>query len=90
MSSTRAETRPGTSVEFGHDLLVHDSVEELAAVAVPFLRAGLERGETALIVTRPPSAAVLRLDGREVAGRPLGCVGHAPDAAMPGCHSVGT
>jgi anti-sigma regulatory factor (Ser/Thr protein kinase) len=47
-------------MDLGHDLLVHDSVEELAAVAVPFLREGLERGETALIATRPPSAAVLR------------------------------
>ena len=60
MSSTRADPSPDTSMTFRHDLLVHDSVEELAAVAVPFLRAGLERGDTALIVTRPPSAAVLR------------------------------
>jgi anti-sigma regulatory factor (Ser/Thr protein kinase) len=60
VTTTRAESRPKTSTEYAHDLLVHDSVEELAAVAVPFLRAGLEVGETALIATRPSSAAVLQ------------------------------
>ncbi|MCZ2828759.1 sensor histidine kinase [Modestobacter sp. VKM Ac-2986] len=43
-----------------HELLVHDSPEELLAVAVPFLRAGLEAGESAVIATGDASGALLR------------------------------
>ncbi|MCZ2847128.1 sensor histidine kinase [Modestobacter sp. VKM Ac-2978] len=45
---------------FRHDLVLHSSAEELAAVAVPFLRAGLEAGEAAVITTSEPSATMLR------------------------------
>ncbi|MCZ2815199.1 sensor histidine kinase [Modestobacter sp. VKM Ac-2984] len=45
---------------FRHDLVLYSSAEELAAVAVPFLRAGLEAGAVAVITTSDPSAAILR------------------------------
>ncbi|MCZ2804474.1 sensor histidine kinase [Modestobacter sp. VKM Ac-2983] len=45
---------------FRHDLVLHSSAEELAAVAVPFLRAGLEAGEAAVITINDPAAAMLR------------------------------
>jgi anti-sigma regulatory factor (Ser/Thr protein kinase) len=47
------------STGFQHDLLLHASVDELAALAVPFLRTGLAGGDTAVVVTRPETAAVL-------------------------------
>jgi anti-sigma regulatory factor (Ser/Thr protein kinase) len=59
VATTRAEQEPET-LTYQHDLLVHSSTDELAAVAVPFLRAGLEVGDTAVIATDGPSAAVLR------------------------------
>ncbi|WP_299954502.1 sensor histidine kinase [uncultured Modestobacter sp.] len=43
-----------------HDLILHSSPEELAAGAVPFLRAGLDAGEVAVIATDEPTAALLQ------------------------------
>jgi anti-sigma regulatory factor (Ser/Thr protein kinase) len=51
-------TEPGPS-RYLHDLLLHSSPEELAAVAVPFLRAGLDAGEVAVIATGGEPARVL-------------------------------
>ena len=42
-----------------HDLLLHSSPEELAAVAVPFLRAGLDAGEVGVIAIGGEPARVL-------------------------------
>jgi anti-sigma regulatory factor (Ser/Thr protein kinase) len=44
---------------FRHDLLLHDSADELADIAVPFLLDGLEAGDGAVIAAGPDSAAVL-------------------------------
>jgi anti-sigma regulatory factor (Ser/Thr protein kinase) len=44
---------------YEHDLLLHDSPEELAAVAAPFLWAGLEAGDAAVVVAGPQATAVL-------------------------------
>jgi anti-sigma regulatory factor (Ser/Thr protein kinase) len=44
---------------YRHDLLLHGSPEELAAVAVPFLREGLESGDAVVIATAAPRAALL-------------------------------
>src|SRR4051794_35265836 len=46
-------------MHYQHDLLVHGSTDELAAVAEPFLRAGLAAGETAIIAIDQPGSAVL-------------------------------
>jgi anti-sigma regulatory factor (Ser/Thr protein kinase) len=43
-----------------HDLLLHDSPEELVAQVVPFLRAGLDAGEAAVVFTGDASHALLR------------------------------
>ena len=45
---------------FPHDALLHDSIEQLVAVAAPFLRAGLDEGDAAVVATRPDTAAALR------------------------------
>jgi anti-sigma regulatory factor (Ser/Thr protein kinase) len=55
--ATTTEPAPERHV---HELLVHDSPDELLAVAVPFLRAGLEAGESAVIATGDASGALLR------------------------------
>ncbi|GAA4757228.1 hypothetical protein GCM10023328_46400 [Modestobacter marinus] len=55
-----APPAPRGPAPFRHDVVLHSSPEELAAVAVPFLRAGLEAGDAAVITTRDSSAAVLR------------------------------
>ena len=49
----------GPASRYLHDLVLHSSPEELAAAAVPFLRAGLDAGEVAVIATDAPSAALL-------------------------------
>ncbi|TYP90313.1 anti-sigma factor RsbA family regulatory protein [Blastococcus xanthinilyticus] len=46
--------------EFPHEALLYDSTDELVAMAAPFLREGLERGEAAVVAARPDSAAALR------------------------------
>ena len=50
MPETRADSSTATRRVHQHDVLVHDSPDELLAVAVPFLRAGLAAGESAVIV----------------------------------------
>jgi anti-sigma regulatory factor (Ser/Thr protein kinase) len=42
-----------------HDLLLHDSPEELVEVGLPFLRAGLEAGEAVLLATSDTSSRLL-------------------------------
>jgi len=48
-----------TTRSLQHDLLLHDSVEELAALAAPVLLAGLADGDAAVVLTGPKTAAVL-------------------------------
>ena len=55
----RADMHPAVPRVYEHDLLVHDSPDELVAVAVPFLRAGLAAGEAAVIATADSSARML-------------------------------
>jgi anti-sigma regulatory factor (Ser/Thr protein kinase) len=45
---------------FPHDAMLYDSTEELLATAVPFLRAGLESGEAAVVAVAPDRAPALR------------------------------
>jgi anti-sigma regulatory factor (Ser/Thr protein kinase) len=56
---TRARRQPVEGVVYEHDLLLYDSADELAAVAAPFLQAGLDAGEAAVIATGGPAADVL-------------------------------
>jgi anti-sigma regulatory factor (Ser/Thr protein kinase) len=56
---TWAEQPSTVPPTYEHDLLVHDSPEALAAVAVPFLRAGLEAGDSAVVIAGPRATAVL-------------------------------
>jgi anti-sigma regulatory factor (Ser/Thr protein kinase) len=49
-----------TSSGYSHDALFIDSEDELVSGAVPFLRAGLDADETAVLVCTPPRAALLR------------------------------
>ncbi|MFQ1000606.1 anti-sigma factor RsbA family regulatory protein [Modestobacter sp. SSW1-42] len=53
-------TTERTSSTHVHELLLHDSPDELVAAAVPFLRAGLDAGESAVIATGDASCALLR------------------------------
>lgn len=56
-----APTEPGgDSRGFRHDALLYDSVEELAAVAAPFLLEGLAVGDGAVIAASPRATAALR------------------------------
>ena len=52
-------TAEGGPSRYLHDLVLHSSTEELAAVAVPFLRAGLDAGEVGVIATGGEPARVL-------------------------------
>jgi anti-sigma regulatory factor (Ser/Thr protein kinase) len=56
---TRADQHSAGQRFHDHDLLLHDSPEGLAAVAAPFLRAGLEAGDTAVVIAGPRATAVL-------------------------------
>jgi len=56
----RADLPPAARRNHQHDLLVHDTTDELVAVAGAFLRAGLAAGEAAVVVTTGSSAEVLR------------------------------
>jgi anti-sigma regulatory factor (Ser/Thr protein kinase) len=44
---------------YQHDLAVYDSPDQLAAIALPFLRAGLSAGEAAVVAIEDSSAGVL-------------------------------
>ncbi|MGY1915385.1 anti-sigma factor RsbA family regulatory protein [Blastococcus sp. SYSU DS0973] len=50
---------------FPHDALLYDSTDQLVATAAPFLRAGLDAGEAAVVAASPEGATALReaLDG---------------------------
>ncbi|WP_246080821.1 sensor histidine kinase [Modestobacter altitudinis] len=53
-------TRPGVpSGPYQHDLAVYDSPDQLVALAIPFLRAGLAAGEAAVIAVEDSSARSL-------------------------------
>jgi len=54
--ATTTERDPARHV---HELLVHDSPDELVAVAVPFLQTGLDAGESVVIATGDASRALL-------------------------------
>jgi anti-sigma regulatory factor (Ser/Thr protein kinase) len=56
---TTTDSGSDSPARYRHDLLLHSTAAELAAVAVPFLRAGLEAGDVVVIGTDEPSAAVL-------------------------------
>ncbi|MCF6736454.1 sensor histidine kinase [Blastococcus sp. KM273129] len=45
---------------FPHDALFHDSLDQLVATAAPFLRAGLDAGEAAVVATSASTATALR------------------------------
>ncbi|MCZ2860422.1 sensor histidine kinase [Blastococcus sp. VKM Ac-2987] len=45
---------------FPHDALLYDSPDQLVAAGAPFLRAGLDAGEAAVVMTGPASTAALR------------------------------
>jgi anti-sigma regulatory factor (Ser/Thr protein kinase) len=55
----RADHARPASNGYQHDLLLHRSADELAALVVPFLRAGLADGDAAVVVARVETAAVL-------------------------------
>jgi anti-sigma regulatory factor (Ser/Thr protein kinase) len=55
-----AVQQPAAQRVYEHDLLLHDTPEELAAVAVPFLQAGLDAGDAAVVIAGPRATAVLR------------------------------
>lgn len=55
------EARRGVTARgFVHDALFFDSDDDLVAAAVPYLRAGLEAGQRALLVCRPQREQVLQ------------------------------
>jgi anti-sigma regulatory factor (Ser/Thr protein kinase) len=54
-----AATTGRTSTNYGHDALFYESDEELLSTAVPFLREGLESGETAVLVCSRAHTALL-------------------------------
>jgi anti-sigma regulatory factor (Ser/Thr protein kinase) len=54
-----ADQRSTAQQGYQHDLLLHDGPEEFAAVAAPFLRAGLEAGDAAVVIAGPRATAVL-------------------------------
>jgi anti-sigma regulatory factor (Ser/Thr protein kinase) len=56
---TWADQHSTAKLVYEHDLLLHDSPEELAACAAPFVRAGLEAGDAAVVVAGPRATAVL-------------------------------
>ena len=58
MPETRAAARPDDRV-YEHDLALYDSPDEVADVAVPFLRAGLEAGDRVVVVVGRQATAVL-------------------------------
>ena len=59
-----------TSGVYVHDALLYDADQELLGDAVPFLRAGVEAGETVLVACTEPTSALLReaLDGQPGVG----------------------
>jgi len=56
---TWADLDPTPHREHRHDLFLQDSTTDFPAVAVPFLRAALDAGDTAVIATRDPLAREL-------------------------------
>ena len=60
MPATRADQHSAAQRTCDHDLLLQDSPEELAALAAPFLRAGLEAGDTVAVVTGRRCSDALR------------------------------
>ncbi|TKJ32837.1 sensor histidine kinase [Blastococcus sp. CCUG 61487] len=57
------QPRPGGCApprDYRHDALLFDDDAQLARVAAPFLRAGLDDGDAAVIATTPRTAGVLR------------------------------
>jgi anti-sigma regulatory factor (Ser/Thr protein kinase) len=79
-----ATSSPNPS-EYGHDALFYGSEEELLDTAVPFLRAGLEAGDTAVLVCSDENTELLinALDGHPSLGAlPRPHVYHRPAKAI--------
>jgi anti-sigma regulatory factor (Ser/Thr protein kinase) len=57
----------GAGSVFSHDVLMHDSDDQLLDTVVPFLRVGLDAGESAVVCCTPPTAGLLH---REVGQDP--------------------
>ncbi|MGH3354684.1 MAG: anti-sigma factor RsbA family regulatory protein [Nocardioidaceae bacterium] len=49
-----------TGSAFSHSVLLHSSDEELLQTVVPFLRAGLDAGESAVVCCTPPTTELLQ------------------------------
>ena len=60
MPESWAPQPPAPAAHYQHDLLLHDSLGDLLAVAVPWLQAGLDAGEAVVIATAEPTARLLR------------------------------
>ena len=45
---------------FSHDVLIHDSDDQLLETVVPFLQAGMESGESAVVCCTPPTTALVQ------------------------------
>jgi anti-sigma regulatory factor (Ser/Thr protein kinase) len=56
----RADQHPAAPRPCDHDLLLHDSSEELVSLATPFLRAGLDAGDPVVVVTGRRRSDALR------------------------------
>ena len=61
MPEPAADVQPVPRSVYAHDLLVHDSPDDLAAAAVPFLRVGLAAGD-AVVIAAGDSATQVLLD----------------------------
>jgi len=61
----------GAGSAFSHDVLIHDSDDQLLDTVVPFLRVGLDAGESAVVCCTPPTAGLLHRE-----------VGHDPRVAF--------
>jgi anti-sigma regulatory factor (Ser/Thr protein kinase) len=59
MTLARPAVPSGPAIVHQHDLAVYDSPEQLVAVAVPFLRAGLAAGDAAVIAIEDSCARLL-------------------------------
>jgi len=51
---------PGWGAGFSHDVLIHDSDNQLLDTVVPFLQAGMEAGESAVVCCTPSTTALLQ------------------------------
>lgn len=50
----------GARSGFSHDVLIHDSDDQLLDTVVPFVRSGLDAGESAVVCCTPPTTGLLQ------------------------------